>query len=250
MLERSEFREAGGRPGDERGFFHKKILGAIGKVAGFLPIPGAGLIGTAARALSGGGGGTPTRSGGRPPTFRQLRDQGYSATEARRISRGQGLPLSIPQTFRPTLSFAGATPGGNGRGGPCRPGTIPDPQGRGYCVSPQSPFGQQALGGGGQVVEGRYGPAYVPGSEMRDVAVCPPGFALGKDDLCYEGLANRRRKYPRGRRPLLTGGDMSAISRARRAGVRMANAKSDLISIGMLKPASPRRRKKKSAPCA
>lgn len=204
-----EFTEVGGRPGDERPFLHKKILGVVGKVAGFLPIPGAGVIGGIARTLAGGGG-------------------------------------PAPQTFAPTKTFAEAVPGG--ADGPCRPGTVPDPRGGGFCVSTKSAFGQSRFDGG--VIEGLYGPAFVPSSEIRDVAVCPPGFALGKDELCYRGLANKLRKYPRGRRPLLTGGDMRAISRAKRAGSRMANAKSDLIAIGMLKAPGPKRRKKRVVPCA
>lgn len=208
------FTETGGRPGDERGFLHKKILGAIGTIGSVLPIPGAGAISAVARRLVG--------SGGRPV---------------------------VPQTFAPTRTFAGATPGGGRTGGNgCPSGTTRDPQGRGFCVSRTSALGQRTLGG--TVVEGLYGPAFVPSSELRDVAVCPPGFALGKDDLCYDGLANRKRKYPRGRRPLLTGGDMNAISRAKRAGTRLANAKTDLVAIGMLKAAAPKRRKKKAIPCA
>lgn len=199
-----------GRPGDERGFIHKKIFGAVGSIAGVLSpvIPGAGAISTVARTLAGGGGGTA-----RPPS--------------------------------PGLPWAGAG-GGNGRPTTCPRGTYRT--GQGTCASPQSAYGVSRFGG--QVMEGLYGPAYAPTEETRSIAICPPGFALGKDDLCYAGLANRKRKYPRGRRPLLTGGDMGAISRARSAGNRLANAKSDLIAIGMLKAPGPRRRKKKRVPCA
>lgn len=198
-----------GRPNDERQFLHKKLFGGISKIAGILPIPGAGIISTVAGALS----------GGAPRT-------------------------TIPTTFPPRKQFSAVVPGRQA-GGPCLPGTVPDPQGRGFCVAPTSPFGSRTLGGG--AVEGRYGPAAVPGSRITDVATCDRGMVLGKDGLCYANLANRNRLYPRGRRALLTGGDMRAISRARRAGNRLANAKSDLVAIGMLKSASPRRRKKKTA---
>lgn len=196
-----------GRPNDERPFFHKKLLKFIGGAASVLPIPGIGAIGAAARAFSGGRGGP------------------------------------IPASFPPRTNFAGAVPGGKVTG-PCLPGTVPDPMGRGFCVTPTSPLGASTLGG--ETMEGRFGPAMVPGSVLRDVATCDRGMVLGKDGLCYDRLPNRDRLYPRGRRPLLTGGDMKAISRARRAGNRLANAKSDLVAIGMLKPAPSKRRKKRA----
>lgn len=202
--------EPGGRPGDARGFLHKKLFGILGTAASVLPIPGAALIAKAARAVSGGGGGTP-------------------------VSRA------------PRIPWEAAIPGGRsltGGGGPCRPGTVLAPSG--HCVAPTSPFGVSQLGG--EALVGRFGPAMVPGSVLRDVATCDRGMVLGKDGLCYDHLPNRDRLYPRGRRPLLTGGDMKAISRARRAGNRLANAKSDLVAIGMLKPAGARRRKKKATP--
>lgn len=217
----ARFRDEGGRPGDERAFFHKKLLKA--------------LPGVATKFLGGAVGGLGTKLFG-----------------------GGGKPaLVVPQTFAPTKTFAGATPGGGdasihrfvggGNGaGPCRAGTFPDAEGR--CVSPSSPFGARQLMG--QAIVGRFGPAIAPAEEMRSIAVCPTGMALGKDGLCYDHLPNRDRKYPRGRRPLLTGGDMRAISRARRAGNRLANAKTDLVAIGMLKPAARKRRKKASIPCA
>jgi len=217
------------RGGDQRQFLHKKIFGAVAKLSGILPIPGANIIGTAARFL--GGGGAPKAPFGIPQTF------------APKQSFTQTIPGASPSFGIPGISFGGGT-GPNGTA-PCKPGTVPDPQGRGFCISPKSPFGAQELGG--QAIMGRFGPAMVPGSVIRDIATCDTGMVLGKDSLCYDHLPNRDRLYPRGRRPLLTGGDMKAISRARRAGVRLANAKNDLVAIGMLKPASPRRRKKKAA---
>lgn len=216
-----EFREEGRRPGDERAFFHKKLLKALPGVA--TKFLGGAVEGIGTKLF--GGGGRPTST--------------------------------IPVTFAPTKSFAGATPGGGdasmvsfvggGNGaGPCKAGTYPDAKGR--CVSPSSPYGARQLMG--QAIMGLYGPAVAPEEVLRSIAVCPTGFALGKDGLCYDGLANRKRKYPRGRRPLLTGGDMRSITRARSAGIRLANAKSDLVAIGMLKAATPKRRKKKAVPCA
>lgn len=198
-----ELGNLGQKPGDVRGFFHKKILNKIG--IGGIITGGLGIASTIFGRKKGGGSQTPA-------------------------------------TFVPTKTFREAVPGGRNGSGACPSGTRPDP--RGFCVSPRSAFGQRSLGG--QAVEGLYGPAFVPDSQIRDVAMCPKGMALGKDDLCYMGLSNKLRKYPRGRRPLLSGGDMRAISKARTAGNRLANAKSDLIAIGMLKASGPRRRKKKA----
>lgn len=213
----SVFVESGNCPARERGFFHKKVLGLISKVTSALPLPGAGVVSTITRHLAGGGPAPSPAS--RPPW---------------------------PGLQWPPLAFGGG--GGGGAVGPngCPPGTRRSP--RGNCISPISPRGAEVFHG--EAVMGRFGPAQVPGSQLRDVAICPTGMALGKDGLCYDHLPNRDRKYPRGRRPLLTGGDMRSISVARRAGNRLANAKTDLIAIGMLKSSTPRRRKKKAVPCA
>jgi len=197
------------RPGDERGFVHKKLLRVIGGVAGALPIPGASVISGLARKFAG---------GGAPPV------------------------PTFPQTFPSSVPISSVIPGGPG--GPCSPGTVMSPSG--FCVAPTSSFGVSQLSG--NAILGRFGPAMVPGSVLRDIATCDRGMVLGKDGLCYDHLPNRDRLYPRGRRPLLTGGDMKAISRARRAGNRLATVKSDLVAIGMLKPAGTRKRKKKAVP--
>ncbi len=203
-----------GRPGDVRAFIHRRVLGFVGG----LGIPGISTAANIVKGVVGGGGGSQV----------------------------------VPQTFPQTLPFSSVIPGrsvqagANGRA--CPRGTVWD-RPTGACVSPRSPFGREQREG--TAVMGRYGAAEVPFDETRLVMVCPTGTALGKDDLCYAHLPNRDRKYPRGRRPLLTGGDMRSISRARRAGNRLANAKSDLIAIGMLKaPSRRKRRKKPSVPCA
>jgi len=241
------------RPGDQRAFLHKKIFGGISKLAGVgraIGIPGAGFVQGFAGKLSG-----QRQPILRPPLATTL-PAGFGFTGAAPL---RPAPVSvIPQTFQPAptpttfpgqpLRIGGGGGGGGGArtNGPCPRGTSPDPQGRGFCISPRSPFGAQEFGG--EVIAGQYGAGFVAGSRIVDVAQCPRGTVLGKDGICYANLANRNRLYPRGRRPLLTGGDMRAISRARRAGNRMANVKTDLIAIGMLKAAGPRKRRKKSVP--
>lgn len=224
------FRDNGGRPGDERGF-----LGSLIKKIGFGLGGPEGVIAIGERL--GGPLGEAARLG------RQL------------LPRPTGQPIAttvIPTTFAPTGTTTGIPgfptgipgagfAGGNGAG-PCRPPLVRDPMGRGFCVAPTSPLGAEVLGG--RATQGRFGPAEVPGSVLRDIATCSRGMVLGKDGLCYDRLPNRDRLYPRGRRPLLTGGDMRAISRAAAAGRKMARVRSDLTGIGLLKPPPKRRRKK------
>jgi len=84
---------------------------------------------------------------------------------------------------------------------------------------------------------GRYGAGLVPGSIIIDRAVCLKGMVLGDDGLCYNRaqISNKQREWPRGRRPLLTGGDMRAISIAAAAGARLERTAKRLQKIGLMK---------------
>lgn len=101
----------------------------------------------------------------------------------------------------------------------------------------------------GQAVMGKYGAAYVPGSMIIDRAVCLPGDVVGDDGLCYpkRSIKNSDREWPRGRRPLLTGGDMRAISIAHRAGARMTRAAGRLQDMGIIKKPIVRKQIKKKS---
>ena len=104
---------------------------------------------------------------------------------------------------------------------------------------------------GGEAVMGRYGAAMVPGSKMIDRAVCLPGMVVANDGLCYNKsqIKNADREWPRGRRPLLTGGEMRAISVAHRAASKLEKTQKRLMAMGMLKkPASRRAPGRSSAP--
>ena len=225
------------RPCDQRAFLHKKIFGGISKIAGL-----AGLIGIpGASAVSKITGGFGRR---RPPPPAAFQPQLFAPPPPVQV---------IPTTFAPrpfttvvpgNLPFGGGGGGGGNGAGPCPPPLQRSPAGN--CIYPGSPRGAEVFGG--NVIAGQYGAGYVAGSRIVDVAQCPRGTVLGKDGVCYANLANKNRLYPRGRRPLLTGGDMRAISRARTAGNRLANAKQDLLAIGMLKAAGPRKRRKKTVP--
>jgi hypothetical protein len=56
-----------------------------------------------------------------------------------------------------------------------------------------------------------------PYVETTQRSSCPTGYVLGRDGLCYDKrvIPNKLRKYPRGRRPLLTGGEMKVLSKAK-----------------------------------
>ena len=100
----------------------------------------------------------------------------------------------------------------------------------------------------GNAVMGRYGAALTPGSRIIDRAVCLRGMVLGDDGVCYNRsqIKNSERMWPRGRRPLLSGGDMRAISIASRAASRLTRTAQRLQEIGLIqKPIVKARRKKK-----
>lgn len=114
---------------------------------------------------------------------------------------------------------------------------------RGKCV-----FGLGAQAGRddtpiGDAVMGRYGAAMVPGNHVINRAVCLPGMIVGDDGLCYNRgqITNTQRAWPRGRKPLLTGGEMRAISVAATAGRRLERATKRLQKIGLMKKPAARK---------
>jgi hypothetical protein len=103
---------------------------------------------------------------------------------------------------------------------------------------------------GGEVVMSRYGAAMVPGYQEVQRASCLPGMVLGNDGYCYNTsqISNKERMWPKGRKPLLTGGDMAAISKAARAAGRLQRTQKKLEKIGLLKkPSSSRGRSRSSS---
>jgi hypothetical protein len=73
-------------------------------------------------------------------------------------------------------------------------------------------------------------------------------MVLGADDLCYNrrDLRKDERKWIPGRKPLLTGGDLNAISRAARAASRVKTQQKRLESLGLLKKPTRRAPARKS----
>jgi len=207
----------GGKPGDRRGFLHKSFIGrAIGGVAkGFVT---GGPLGAIRGGVTGVLGGTA-----RPTQF--------SEGEKR-----LGRELKFGETSAPrTRSVEGLLP--------CFPGFRRDPR-TGKCalfIGEQRGVDDTPVG---EAVMGQYGAGLVPGNRVIDRAVCLKGMQLGNDGVCYNKsqISNKQRMWPAGRRPLLTGGDMRAISIAARAGRRLEGATERLQRLGLMKkPAAPRR---------
>jgi len=201
-------------PGMQRGFVHKRLIKAAG---GFITGgPGGALKGFIAPSVR-----RP------PPRSTTARPGAISAGE-----KEQGRAIKFP----------GITPFGGSRCVfPLRPHPV-----TGACVMPflgdrpgrdDQPLQIGPGTGVGDAVMGRYGAALEPGSKIIDRAICLRGMVLGDDNLCYNRsqITNKERMWPRGRRPLLTGGDMRAISTAARAGRRLEGATKRLQKIGLMK---------------
>lgn len=231
-----------GRPNDERGFLHKKLLGVVSKVAGVVsrvaPIPGIGLVRDITGALAGGG-----RGRGFVPRT-QLARISESSVAAKRSGT---LAKFGPESIGPTALNLPQVFGGAGAG-PCQAPLVLAPDG--HCVAPGSGHFIQHFGNGGgagapvgDAVMGRFGAALTPGSLIIDRAVCLKGMQLAVDGLCYNKsqISNKQRMWPAGRKPLLSGGDMRAIGIAARAGRRLEGATKRLQRLGMMKKPLSRR---------
>jgi len=114
----------------------------------------------------------------------------------------------------------------------------------------QVPTGTAPQGMVGEAVMGRYGAALVPTQESRITHTCLPGMVLGNDGLCYNrrDITNRERKYPKGRAPLLTGGERNAITKAARAAKKIERTQKQLVKLGMLKKPGRRAAAPRAAP--
>ena len=160
------------------------------------------------------------------------------------------LPQSIPQRPFPIPGFCPpGTPGCKPlpiqretmpHPQPCPRGTVPDPQGRGFCIDPQSPLGASTFG---EAQMGSFGAGLVPAAESRVTRSCPRGSVLGNDGLCYNkrDLRNSDRMWPRGTRPLLTGGEMRCIRIAASAARKLKTKEKQLQKMGMLQKPARRR---------
>ena len=249
------FRLEGGRPNDERGFIHKSKFGKFigGAVKQIVPI-----VGPATQAIS-----FAKQVFAKQPA-RRIAPRSTTARPTVQGQQGKALGRSFKFGVNGAVHPAVA-PGALVRtaAAPCFPGFTRDPR-SGRCtpiaVTLARKVGEIIVGGGagasvemdpesgprapvGEALMGRYGAALEPGSMIIDRAVCLPGMQLGNDGLCYNKgqISNKQRMWPAGRRPLLTGGDMRALSIAARAARRMEATTKRLQKMGMLKKPAPRR---------
>lgn len=158
-------------------------------------------------------------------------------------------------TGGPAGALGGATLGAVSSGGARRPSTGATPTALvasqpsrscppgSYGIYPaciNAPGGQVTGGGAmltyGEAVTARYGAALVPASRSITVRRCPRGAVLANDGYCYNRsqLNKRDRMWIPGRKPLLTGGDLNAISRAARAANKMKVQQKRLEQLGLL----------------
>jgi len=197
-------------PGEERGFIHKKLLKKIPGIGSIVSI-GAGLVG----GLIGG------RGAGSDQQKQAGRDLKFGGGQGRGFGGGGIIP---------DLGF-------------CAPGFRKDPiTGKCTFFVGDRP-GSEGFTPVGDATMGRYGAGLVPGVMELRRSVCLKGMQLANDGLCYNKsqISNKQRMWPAGRKPLLTGGDMRAISTAARAGRRLEGATKRLQRMGMMKKPTTRR---------
>jgi len=217
------------RPGDVRGFVHKRIFGGIkGAIGGILGGPG-GILGGAVGGFLSGGSSVPAATGC-PPGFLAT-GAGcvpIPATGVVRLPVPGIITRGVPGTAGRPFSQNGAFPGPTEAQADIR-------RGMGLEIDPAA----------GVPVMGRFGAGFEPSVFMTDTRRCGRGAVLGVDGICYNkrDLRNNERFWPRGRRPLLTGGEMRAISTASSAAKKLQRKQKQLESLGLLKrPASRTRR--------
>ena len=208
-------------------FVHKRLFrGAVGLLTG-------GPIGAVSGLLSGGGSEGPS---GSPVVPRG--SQPVPGVELGPIRLPQ--PIGRSGFFQATCEDRGMMTDSRGRCVSRGPGS--------FTVDPTA-----ILPGGRPFVSGAPRTAQVPmiGAsavqpfiENQTVRRCGRGAVLAIDGLCYDRklLRKDQRMWPPGRKPLLTGGDLNAISRAARAAGRMKTQQKRLQKLGLLpKPKTQRR---------
>ena len=217
--------------GNEGGFIHKKLLGiAGGAVKGFITGGPTGALAGGIKSLTS----TPRPTVSRTRTARPSLAGAQGKEFGRQVKLGSGeFRVGNGNGFAIQPSGIVAPVGVHEGRGPCLPPLVRNDVGQ--CVAPTSPLGARTLVG--EAIMGRYGAALIPGSQIVDRATCLRGMQLGNDGLCYNKgqITNKQRMWPAGRKPLLTGGDMRAISVASRAGRRMELATKRLQKMGMMK---------------
>ncbi len=233
---------------DERGFIHRRIIAGIGGFA-------TGGVGGAIAGFAGGGGGSQCPPG-QVPHFRTGVCVNPAASAlgivAGELSGGNFAPgpggcpsgwATGPDGLCFPLSI---TTGGTG-GGFCEDPRLEWDPVKGFCVFPGGPEG-----GVGEARMGQFGAALEPSFLSLNVRRCIPGMILGKDKLCYNkgAISNKERLWPAGTKPLLTGGEMSAIRKAASAARKFQRTGKRFQALGFLKPPPTRKPRQKALPQA
>jgi len=215
-------------PNEVRGFVHKRIGRAVSGfvTSGFNPLAAVGGFLTTDTATRQQAEGEKARGRALKLSARGIKP----SVIAGRLS-GRLPPARVRRSLNPPQIFGTCIPPffDDGQGG-CEIDLVPGPGGG----------GTGAMRDIGEPVMGRYGAGEIPGNMVVNRAICRPGMVVGDDGICYNKsqVRNSQRQWPRGRRPLLTGGDMRAISVAARAGKRLEGATKRLQKIGLMKKPS------------
>jgi len=228
---------------DERGFIHKRIFGGIKGAVGGLISGGSPISGAIGGFVRGGRGQdprirrvqrpqvnvaalVPSRAQAKcPPGFFETPAGGCQAVASPTPKRTSAIPGGVADILISALPDPVETL--------VRRLSRDDPQFNGELVAGDA-FGEARMG--------RFGAGLEPSARSSVSLSCPPGAVLGKQEadgsfLCYNkrDLSNKERKWPRGRRPLLTGGEMRCISVASRAAKSLQRKQKQLEGLGLLK---------------
>lgn len=228
------FREDGFRPSDQRGFLHKSFIGRAvgGVVKRFVP-----AVGIASDIV----GSFTSKRAARPVRPRTLTARPtLEGQRGKELGRSLKLSDAVPFTTPTRPLTTARLPAVASARLPCLPGFHRHtPGGTCFHVGKPHPFADEeaVTTAVGDAVMGQYGAALEPGTMMIERSICIPGMQLAKDGLCYNkgAITNSQRMWPRGRRPLLTGGDMRAIGIAARAGAKLDRTTKRLRALGMMK---------------
>ena len=235
--------------GDRRGFVHKRVGRAVvGGVKGFIGGGVGGAVGGAVGGFTSGGapaatvcppGFDPTAGGGCQPRAARIKVPGFRGLAQRFVPGGASGFITPPvtrqlDTIEPALRVP-VTPVPGITGFVQR--TIP---GGATGFETTTPAVMQAPG---LATLGRFGAAVEPTFRSSTIRDCPRGMVLAVDSLCYSrrDVRNSERFWPRGRRPLLTGGEMRAISTAASAAKKLQRKQKDLMKLGLLPKPTARR---------
>jgi len=221
---------------DERGFIHRSgfgraLGGIVSGVVGAIPVVGGVIQGIQGVIQGFGGADTVPQATGCPPGF--IRTAAGCAPTGTIAMERRG---SFASRARERIVL-GSVPGvRNGGPPPSLVGPLLDP----FAT------GRPSRVNGGPIdrpeiptlaVTGQFGAGFEASIVSRELRLCPPKTVLGVDGVCYNrrDLRNDERAWPRGRRPLMTGGDVRAISIANRAATRLQKKQKQLEDMGMLK---------------